>query len=406
MRKYSKRFLSVMLSVALIFTTIAISNIGSKTVDAATKSEIQQSINKLEKESAEIEKEIKELQKDINAQQQLKAAIEKKIANAHEQIRVCNNEIAKINEQIAENKAEIEKINSEIEADKLAFKKHLRAIYMSNSGNNIQILLGAENFSEFLQLSQLTASLSARDNQLLEKLTDAIEALNAKQEENNKLLEEQVKIKAVIAEKQKELESESAQIQSVINKIDSNQSELEQDQADIEKQIKQYEKTLASMASAGGTSFVYDGGDFLWPVPSSSRITAVFQGNDPVHQGKHNGIDIGASFGSAIVAISDGVVVKANNSCTHNWGKSGSCGCGGGYGNYVTINHGTKDGKTYVVTYGHMTRASVSVGQTVKKGQTIGTVGSTGWSTGAHLHFGIAVNGSWVNPSNYYRKVS
>ena len=83
----------------------------------------------------------------------------------------------------------------------------------------------------------------------------------------------------------------------------------------------------------------------------------------------------------------------------------GSCGCGGGYGNYVTINHGTLNGNTYVATYGHMVSTAVSPGTTVKKGQTIGYVGTTGWSTGYHLHFGLAVNGSWVNPMNYFKRV-
>ena len=404
MRKYLKRVLAIVLSVAAVFTTVSLNNVSVVNVDAATKAEIQQSINKLEKEADKIEKEIKELQGQLNSQQQLKAAIEKKIANYQEQIRVCNNEINKINEQIEKNNAEIKALNEEIKDDKFAFKKRLRTIYMTNAGSSIQILLGAKNFSEFLQLSQLTASLAAKDRMLIEKLVAAIEVLNNKQKENDKLLADQVELKKVISEKQKALQAESSQIQSVINQIDSTQSNLENDQAKIEKQIKQYEKTLASMASAGNTSFVYDGGDFLWPVPASSLITAYYQSNDAVHKGRHNGIDIGAGFGTKIIAIADGVVVRSNNSCPHNYGKSYSCGCGGGFGNYVTINHGTKDGKTYVVTYGHMSSAYVSAGTTVKKGQTIGTVGSTGWSTGAHLHLGIAVNGGWVNPMNYYKK--
>jgi len=400
MRKHFIKALAIVLAITAIFTSVTIAG-----VNAATKSEIQQSINRLEQQSQEIEQEIKSLQGKINEQQQLKAAIERKIAVVQQQINLCNSEINKINDKIAKNKSEIKKKEAEIEADKLAFKKRLRAIYMSNTGSNIQILLGAENFSEFLQLSQLTASVSARDQMLIEKLVAAIEVLNKKQKENNKLLDEQVEIKKIISQKQQELQAESNKIQSVINQIDSDQSTLETNNKKIEQQIKQYERTLASMASAGGTSFVYDGGDFLWPVPASMLITAGFQSNDAVHRGRHNGIDIGAGFGSSIVAVSDGVVVTSNNSCTHNYGKSGSCGCGGGYGNYVTINHGTKDGRTYVITYGHMTRANVSAGTTVKKGQVIGTVGSTGWSTGAHLHFGIAVNGGGVNPMNYYRKV-
>ncbi len=400
MLKHFTKILAVILSVASILVSVSVSNVG-----AATKSELQNSINKLEQQSKQIESEIKSLQGKINTQKQLKSAIEQKISIVQQQIFVCNSEISKINSKIAANKAEIKKKNDEIEADKLAFKKRIRAIYMSNTDSSVQVLLGADDFSDFLQLSQLTASVSARDKFLIEKLVNAIKILDKKQKENNKLLEEQVEIKRIVSKKQSELQAESSKIQSVINEINSDQNTLEANNSKIEQQIKQYERTLASMASAGNTSFTYDGGDFKWPVPSSMLITAGYQSNDAVHRGRHNGVDIGAGFGSAIVAASDGVVVTSNNSCSHNYGKSGSCGCGGGYGNYVTINHGTKDGKTYVITYGHMTRANVSAGATVKKGQTIGTVGSTGWSTGAHLHFGMAVNGAWVNPMSYFRRV-
>lgn len=401
MHKYFNKILAVVLSVAATVSVFTAAN-----VSAATKSELQNSISALESQSKKLESEIKGLQGEINAQQKIKSALEKKISVVQQQINLCNSEISKINSTIAANKKQIDEKNNEIEADKLAFKKRLRAIYMSGSDNDVQILLGAEDFSDFLQLSQLTAAVSARDKLLLEKLVEAIKSLQEKQAENEKLLKEQVEIKAIVSEKQRELQAENSEIQSVINEIDSAQSSLEAKNANIEKQIKQYERTLASMSSAGGTSFVYDGGDFLWPVPGHFGISAGFKSNDAVHRGRHNGVDIagGGISGKPIIAISDGVVVKSNNSCSHNYKKSGSCGCGGGYGNYVTINHGTKDGKTYVVTYGHMSRTAVS-GGTVKKGQTIGYVGSTGWSTGYHLHFGIAVNGAWVNPMNFYRRV-
>lgn len=405
MRKHFIKFMSVSLAVSMILSVIAIGNVG-----AATKTELQNSINKLEQQSNKIESEIKSLKGEKSQQQQLKAKLEQKIAVVQQQINLCNNEIYKINSKIAANKKEIEKKEKEIESDKLAFKKRIRAIYMSNTGSNVQVLLGAEDFSEFLQLSQLTSAVSARDKLLIEKLVAAIEVLNEKQKDNNKLLDEQVEIKKVIAQKQQQLQSESREVQSLINEISADQSDLESENAKIEKQIKAYERTLASMASAGNTSFTYDGGDFLWPTPGYYNISAGYQSNDSVHRGRHNGIDItgngrGAIAGARIVAISDGVVVQANGSCGHNYPKNGSCGCGGGYGNYVTINHGTKDGRTYVVTYGHMSSTTVGTGTTVKKGQTIGYVGSTGWSTGYHLHFGLAVNGGWVNPMNYFRKV-
>ena len=402
MKKNLLRVVCAFLCIALSFGIFTVNELS-----AATASELQNSINQLEEQSKKLEGEIKSLQGKINEQQKLKKAIESKISVVQSQINLCNAEISKINGKIAVNKAEMQKINEEIEADKLSFKKRLRAIYMSNTGSNVQVLLGAEDFADFLQLSQLTASVSARDKLLIEKLVEAMAELEEKQKENDRLLEEQVEIKKIVTAKQQELQAENNSIQSVINEIDSSQSELEKTNANIEKQIKDYQKTLDSMTSTAGTSFVYDGGDFLWPVAGYYGISAGFQSNDAIHRGRHNGIDIagGGIAGKPIIAISDGIVTKSNNSCSHNYKKSGSCGCGGGYGNYVTINHGTKDGNTYVVTYGHMSSTAVGAGATVKKGQVIGYVGTTGWSTGYHLHFGIAVNGVWRNPMNYYTKV-
>ena len=254
----------------------------------------------------------------------------------------------------------------------------------------------------------MTSSVSARDKYVIEKIVAAVEALQQKQEENNGLLSQQVEVRNIVTEKQKELQQQNNQIQAVINNISADKKDLEANNQDLQKQIKDYQNTLASMTSTGGNSFAYDGGAFLWPVPGYYGISAGYKSNDAVHNGTHNGIDIagGGIAGKPIVAIADGVVTKSNNSCGHNYPKNGSCGCGGGYGNYVTIYHGKADGKEYVVTYGHMTSASVGAGANIKKGQVIGTVGTTGWSTGYHLHFGISVNGSWVNPMNYYTKTA
>ena len=360
---------------------------------AATASELRQNISNLEAQSKKLEAEIKELQGQINSQKAIKDKLQEKINLVQQQINACNSEISKINTEIDNN-------NKEIAQDKLTYKKRLRAIHISNSGSDIQILLGATTFSEFLQLAQYTSAVSKRDQKLIARLEEKIE-------ENQKLLNEQVEIRKTITAKQQELQAENDRIQAVISQIDSDQSQLEQDNAKIEKQIKEYNATLASMATTNGTSFVYDGGAFLWPVPGHYYISAGWQSNDSVHRGSHNGIDIsgGGIQGKPIVAIADGVVTRSNNSCTHNYKKNGSCGCGGGYGNYVTINHGTLNGNTYVATYGHMVSTAVGAGATVKKGQTIGYVGTTGWSTGYHLHFGLAVNGSWVNPMNYFKRV-
>ena len=135
---------------------------------------------------------------------------------------------------------------------------------------------------------------------------------------------------------------------------------------------------------------------FKWPTPGFSYISSPYA---PRWGTQHKGIDISGVdiMGGSVCASKAGTVTYVSNSCTHNYAKTSSCGCGGGYGNYVIIQH---DG-TYSTVYGHLTSASVSVGDYVQQGDVIGTVGSTGWSTGAHLHFEVRVNGVQQNPLDY-----
>jgi len=135
---------------------------------------------------------------------------------------------------------------------------------------------------------------------------------------------------------------------------------------------------------------------FAWPAPGFCYISSYY---GPRWGSFHGGIDVGDAgiHGGAACASKSGTVITVCNSCTHDYPKNGSCGCGGGYGNYVVISH---DG-TYSTVYGHLASACVSVGQYVNQGDVIGYIGSTGWSTGAHLHFEVRVNGNRVDPLGY-----
>lgn len=403
MKKRIIRFLSAVtalsLSVGVYFCV---------PVSAKTEAQLNQSISQLQNEQKKLQSEINSLKSDKQKQQELKAAIEKQMALVQKEIDLCNQQINSINSKIAANKAEIEKKNAEIEADKLAFKKRLRAIYMSSSDSNVQILLGADDFSQFLQLSQLTASVSARDKLMIQKIVEAVEILEAKQAENNKLLEEQKSVKANITAKQNDLKAQSNEIQSLISQISKEENDTQSKINNNAALIKEMQNDLDEIrrsANNSNTNVIYDGGQFLWPVPSITKISSYYGYR---WGSMHNGIDISnGTYGAKIVAIADGVVTRSINNCSHNYPKSGDCcgvpGQGKGYGNHVVIDHGRgSDGKTYAAYYAHMSSVAVSAGQSVKKGQTIGYVGCTGYSTGPHLHFGLIVNGSWVDPMRYY----
>ena len=263
MKKTLFKIFAAVISLVMIFTAVDISAF------AESATEIQQNINDLEAKSKALEKQIKELQGQINSQNAVKSKVQEKISLVQQQINICNAQIGKINAEIAEN-------NKQIAADKLTYKKRLRAIHTSNSNSGIKVLLGAENFAEFLHLAQYTSSVSRRDKKLISRLEEKITA-------NEQLLAEQVEVKKTVTAKQQELLQESNRIQSIINDIDADQTTLEQQNAAVEKNIKAYKDTLASLAQSSGTG-VYEGGDFIWPT-TRYKISAVFQGNDPVHKG-------------------------------------------------------------------------------------------------------------------------
>lgn len=399
-----KRIITVILCMTMLFTA----SFYTAALTQSEKNKLNSDIAALKNEANEIQAEINKLKAEKNNQAAVLAAIRKKIANTQAQIDRCNKEISSINAKISSNKAEIAAKEAEIKDDELAFKKRIRAIYMSNSNSSVQILLGAENFSDFLQLSQLTSSISSHDKRLMENLKSEIEVLNQKIAENEELLSEQVSIKSTIAEQQKELESQESEAASIYNSIANEQSAAQSDLNDVNADIKAMQKKLEDDIAAQSknySTFINSNTGLQWPVSGFFSLSTRFGlANDSMHNNRaHNGIDIagGGISGQPIRAMADGVVTLVANGCTHNYGKKSNC-CGNGYGNYCVVNHGTLNiggsSANYVAYYAHASKIIVTNGQYVKQGDILGYVGTTGYSSGYHLHFGVLKNGSWTDP--------
>ncbi len=382
---------------------------------AYTESEIQSELNRLEKEQAAIKAEINSLNKDKAKQNQLKSALDKQISNIQSQINLCNDKIDKNNAAIAANELEIAEMNKKIEKATYEYKKRIRTIYMtSSSGNGVEILLGAETFADFIALSQASLNISRRDKKMVDNIVDIIDDIKEKTKENQAIIEEQKSIKASLAAKQKELDSQAASIQKVINSINADIRDENADKAEIERQIKEWENAMRELNAPPIDNSPFDG-KFTWPVPYATNVSS---GYGPRWNKNHAGIDIAKSgiANQSVVAAASGTVTVYYSSCPHNHGKVNSKGqvysctnsegksCGGGYGNYLAIDHGTYNGVSYRTVYAHLAPGSITVksGQKVGKGQQIGRVGTTGRSTGYHLHFELRVNGSPKNPMDYY----
>ncbi len=393
----------------------------------STQSQLESKLKEIEKKQDEIDKAIKETKGDISREKENQEKIDEQIKTTEEYIRTLTDLIADYDSQIegleqdvsarqtdiADTEALIEQERQEIDANILIYEKQLRAMYISGESSYASILLGATDFFDMLMKIELVKRVANNNNDLIKHL------LNIKEnyEQDKADLESKVSsLEAAIAEvdgKKTEVESLRADWDSQLEDLNALYKESKAAIKELEKQREAYEENKDELEDeaekieeeiqklireASRAEYMGDlpEGTFLWPVPGYYMITSGYGSRWGT---KHYGIDISGSDikGADITAANSGVVIKVNNSCTHNYGKSKSCGCGGGFGNYCIIDHGGG----YSTLYGHATKIIVKEGQTVTTGDVIGYVGTTGYSTGYHLHFEVRVDGERKDPETF-----
>lgn len=363
------------------------------TASAATASELKAKQAKLQSQQKSISSKLAALKKSkADAQEQLDV-VNELVANLETQIETVNSQIASANAEIKGLEDEIAQKDEEIEASKEKFKERLKAIYISGDmTGGLEVLLCSDGLQEFISNTVYLEAMADYDQSLIDELTSDKEGYQDKKatvEEKKKEIDAQ---KAELAEKKTELDAQQKEAEELMAQIKADEEAYKKKQAEIDLQMKQARAQLDALVSkntANSQNSTYYGGSFGWPTPGYKNITSKFGWRTYTLNGKkvtsnHKGIDIGAPSGAKIVASNGGKVVTSAYNAN-------------GYGNYVIIDHG--GGKLTV--YGHMSSRGVSVGQSVTKGQQIGKVGSTGRSTGPHLHFEIRINGNAVNPLNY-----
>ncbi len=417
-----KRILCAMLSVYIISMPFAlsVSSAGAESIDS-----LQQELKELEQKNQEYQDILDKTQEDINEKEEYSKALVSKVEVLDDKIALTRESINDLNDSIDEKEKDIEQANSEIEDQLDALCERLRIIYMAGNASDIEIIFGAKDFSDFIDKVSLIKTLSNYDKTLIDEINVKLSEISEQKvllEEDKADLEVQ---KASLEEDQAELNALIEENDEILRNLYSTNKEAEDalsngefESEEIENQIKEYYASLqqssqnqtSNTGSTGGSSSGSSGGSstpsidvpttsgYVWPVPGFYYLSSEW--SEDRYTYNHGGIDIagGGIMGATVVAADGGTVIASYNGCPHNWGKNASCGCGGGYGNYVMIDHG--NGKMTV--YAHMTNTVVSTGQSVSKGQTIGYVGSTGYSTGPHLHFECRYNGVKYNPMDEY----
>lgn len=423
------------------------------TVEAKTISDLEDEKAANEAEIKRLQEEMDSIDSDISQAEKDQELLQEKIDLQNENIEIVNTKINDINAKIAEKEEKINQLEIDIDNKQKdidtgleEFKSRLRAMYVSGNDSLASALVGATDFYDMLSKIELISQVSKHDNELVNSLMTQLEQF---EEAQTQLDIEKTELDADLAEQEECKKELNAAIIELNNDYQESQDYIERQQAEIasrQADIDQYEADNDAMdaeiaeineiarqqaeaaaaaqqnsyeessdysedssdSATGGGSNAGDGeisgssgsgsygGSLTWPVPGFYSISS---GYGYRWGSLHAGIDIagGGIHGASIVSAASGTVTLVKTGCTHDYGKDSSCGCNGGYGNYVMVDHGNG----ISTLYGHCSAVYVSVGQSVSAGETIASVGSTGWSTGNHCHFEVRVNGSTVDPTGY-----
>lgn len=402
MKGFKYKWLNV--SLTLLVTTALITSsliLGSPSSGQAKNDDLirqkEAEIKELEKKHKESEENIKSIRAEITRLKNQEKTLQSEIAQLDLEIATTDAKIKKQEEEIAITNALAYQASLELEAAEERvlereelLKTRVRAMYESGGKvDYLEVLLGSSSFGEFVERLDFLALLVQQDN---------------------KIIEDFVQAKIEVEEKKEEIEAYLVQLEAQLDKLTAMIAEFEQQQKDKEVRIAKIAADRENLAEQEALEFAeatnlanqkaaaqkeledlkWDG-EFAWPVPDSKRITSYFGNRKDPFTGKtkgHNGMDIGAPQGTTIVAAASGVVLVAEYL--------------NGYGNTVIIEHGNG----MRTLYGHIRNGGtvVSAGDRVERKQKIAEVGSTGRSTGPHLHFEVHKNGQLQDPLDYLKK--
>ncbi len=376
-----RKVIAVCMSV-VIMSSLVLCNIS--VADAASSSELQSQYDKLEKQQKELKDKMNKTQKDISQQQTYQKQLTQQMNTTKEQVAILKQQIASLEGEIEQKNSEIAQKESDIAVKYDLFKKRLRAMYKSNQKSKLSMILSAESFGDMLSRIKISQTVSQYDSDLVKELNVQLEGIKLAKEELDAKKQQVEQSKAKMEQKNNELAASYAKSEEAESQLAKLKAMYTSDSAKIQSEMDKLERELKAVyaGASNSSSSSYSGGQMLWPVPGYKYISSPYGARWGT---THKGMDIsgGGINGADIVAASDGKVISVINSTS--------------YGKYLVIDHGGG----ISTLYAHCSAIVVSAGQQVQRGQVIAKVGSTGWSTGPHLHFEVRVNGVHKDPKNY-----
>jgi len=396
---HSKKFISLLLSVAVAMT-MTLSTVMTP-LAAASVSDLRQKLQEQQAALEKVNQQLKETQSDKADAQALKTQLEQQkslllsqIGTLTEQIGGLDNDIVNKQDEINQKQQEVDQKQAEYDQRWADFKDRMRAMQRLNDGGSIALLSSATNLYQLLTFATTLEQIVSKDEEICQQLEDEhtqLEQQRAELEQAKADLEatkaDYEAQKAALNSKTSELAENISQTDENISKAEAEEQALKEAQIEANKKVDEAAKELDAALNAAnqayGNASIQCSLDFGRPLATYKYVSCYFGGNG------HRGTDYAAPGGTEIYAVSGGVVTAA--AYHYSWGY------------YVQVYHGKDDnGNSYSTLYAHMNSAPiVSVGDSVSKGQTLGYVGSTGNSTGNHLHLEMKVNNVLVNVMNY-----
>lgn len=364
-------------------------------IDAAQKKQEQ-----LKNQQSKLEKEIDHIQNAAGDVKKYIKSLDQQLNNLTVSIETNENEIADMEDQVEAVNQELELAQERQKTQYESMKLRIKYMYENSDNNYLQYLLESRSLADLFSREEYIEKITSYDKNLLLQYQSVLNEVSVAQmkaqsklkemEATREALRYQKKtVKRLIREKNRQVKIYKGQIQDSQQDVSDYAQQIASQEEEIEALLQKQRDKIAAQESQGGNDekqVVPTTGDYAWPLTTSGRITSSFGYRSAPTAGAssyHKGVDIAVSVGTSVLATKDGKVVTATYSSSA--------------GNYVAIYHGNGTYSYYM----HCSSLSVSAGDRVKKGQVIAKSGSTGISTGPHLHFAIYKNGTYVNPMYY-----
>lgn len=400
------KFVATLLCLALCASSVmALSNglFAAKKVAASDLDDVKQEKEDKEQQRKDVQKKMDEYKAGAQDTKEYMAILDTQMSELNGSLYELQIKMEDLNTQIDETTQNLEAAQEDAASQYEMMKLRIKFMYEHNEESYLALILTSESMGEMLNRAEYVTKISSYDRDMLTKYEETIkyiaEAKQQLEDDYTELADTQSQLESQrdeLAQMQAEKESELANYNSLIASSKAQETELSSDISGLTSEIERIERELEEQnrnnnnnngGNSGGSTDIPSTGVFLWPT-ISRRITSDY-GDTDGRNNPHIGIDIGATtpgvWGDPIYAADGGRVVRAE----YNWSA----------GNWLWIDHGNGLYSIYM----HCSQFLVSIGQTVNRGDTIALMGSTGESTGAHLHFSVRYGGTYVNPWGYLR---